>query len=144
MPRQTFLIGLAAMLLVGLSFVASRADSDSTGSAPPASQPATTDPATSDDPHVVSAKLQVYDIRTAIEEFNLDNGRYPTTTEGIKELVYDTSHLKTWHQYLPRVPIDPWGNEYVYRCPGTGDRSFDLYSCGPDGLDQNGGGDNIQ
>jgi type II secretion system protein G len=143
MPKRLFLICFAAALLIGLALTSIRADSDSSAGSSTTTQP-TTDPATSNDPHVVFTKLQLFDIRTAIEEFDLDNGRYPTTTEGIKELVYDTSHLKTWHQYLPRVPIDPWGNQYIYRCPGTGDRVFDLYSCGPDGLDQNGGGDNVQ
>jgi type II secretion system protein G len=132
-------------MLLAFSFTSSRADSDSSAAGSPATQAAaTTDPAASDDRLIVFTHVQVGDLRTAIEEFNLDNGRYPTTAEGLNELVYDTSHLPAWHQYLPHVPRDPWGNAYIYRCPGKGDHAFDVYSCGPSGVDQGGAGDNIQ
>lgn len=41
--------------------------------------------------------------------------------------------------------VDPWGTPYRYRCPGQYNRStFDLYSCGPNKRDENGGGDDIK
>ncbi len=36
-------------------------------------------------------------------------------------------------KYLEDDPIDPWGNEYIYKNPGTDGRRYDLFSKGPDG-----------
>ncbi|MDY7000887.1 MAG: type II secretion system protein GspG, partial [Thermodesulfobacteriota bacterium] len=30
-------------------------------------------------------------------------------------------------------PKDPWGNEYIYRCPGNEGRRYDIISLGADG-----------
>ncbi len=39
---------------------------------------------------------------------------------------------------------DPWGNHYLYRCPGPVHRhGWDLYSLGPNGVDEQGQGDDI-
>jgi general secretion pathway protein G len=66
-----------------------------------------------------------------IEAFRRARGRYPTTEEGLNSLVAGR-FLK------PNSPEgkvrDPWGREYVYRCPGSlHPRSFDLLSYGADG-----------
>lgn len=39
--------------------------------------------------------------------------------------------------------IDQWGHPYIYRCPGKIFRDFDLYSAGPNGRDEEGGGDDV-
>lgn len=36
-------------------------------------------------------------------------------------------------KYLEDDPIDPWGNEYIYKVPGNNGRKYDIYSKGPDG-----------
>lgn len=33
---------------------------------------------------------------------------------------------------MESIPVDPWGTPYVYQCPGTNGRAFDLFSAGPD------------
>ena len=48
---------------------------------------------------------------------------------------------ENWKQYLPKVPKDPWGNDYVYICPGMDDRDYDIISFGEDG-EQGGEGNN--
>lgn len=71
-------------------------------------------------------------------------GRYPTTSEGLEALVKKPANAEGWQQaYLKRdVPLDPWGNEYIYRYPGQyNEDGYDLYSYGPDG--KQGGGDDI-
>jgi general secretion pathway protein G len=46
---------------------------------------------------------------------------------------------KHWKQYLEQMPMDPWGNPYLYLSPGEhGD--FDLFTYGADGQD---GGDGV-
>jgi general secretion pathway protein G len=85
---------------------------------------------------------QVSIFRTAIEKFEVENGRYPTSEEGLQALVTNPANLADWTQAMPKVPLDPWGHAYVYKLATDGS-GYDVYSCGPDGQDQNGGGDNI-
>jgi len=35
-------------------------------------------------------------------------------------------------KYVTRRPKDPWGQEFLYRCPGTSGKAFDIASKGPD------------
>lgn len=80
------------------------------------------------------AKAQIENFGAALDEFRLDNGRYPTTAEGLEALLKAPDGLEKWAgPYLPKaVPKDPWGHEYVYRSPGEhGD--YDLLSYGQDG-----------
>ncbi len=87
----------------------------------------------------LKAKMQIQAIETALKLYKLDNGFYPTTEQGLQALVEPPSVgqlPKNWRQggYLEKgkVPKDPWGNDYVYVCPGVhGD--FDLSSYGADG-----------
>jgi general secretion pathway protein G len=86
---------------------------------------------------VTGARTQIANFETAISAFEIDLGRYPTTTEGLRALVQKpTSDSEGWLQpYMSReeVPKDPWGNEYQYRYPGQyNENSYDLYSVGPD------------
>ena len=86
-------------------------------------------------------------IKTALEIFKDDCGRYPTTAEGWKILIepptYDS--LKNWrgpYLDLSAPPKDPWGCDYVYRFPGVyNTNGYDLYSCGADGISKSSGND---
>ena len=64
--------------------------------------------------------------------------RLPTTAQGLQALVTKPSQApipKNWGQQMKKVPLDPWGQEYSYRFPGTKNTDrFDLISGGPDGL----------
>jgi len=80
-----------------------------------------------------AAKAQIELFGTALDAFRLDTGRYPTTEEGLKALREKPSGVETWSgPYLPKeIPIDPWKNAYVYKCPGeNGD--YDILSYGAD------------
>ena len=87
-------------------------------------------------------------IAMALEMYYLDNGIYPTTEQGLQALIRkpDSPPLPmAWNgPYLKKNSKlkDPWGEAYVYRCPGENNpKSFDLYSLGPDR--QKGGDDDI-
>jgi general secretion pathway protein G len=82
-------------------------------------------------------------IKTALSAFDIDNGRYPTSDEGLQALVTNPANLPEWKGYLSKFPTDPWNHPYVYRCPGSNGKDFDLYSTGPTGQDQQGAGDNV-
>ena len=81
-----------------------------------------------------TAKAQIEMIGTALDAFRLDVGRYPTTQEGLQVLWKDPGNIKKWDgPYLPKpVKADPWGNPYIYKCPGE-HGPYDLYSLGADG-----------
>ncbi len=88
---------------------------------------------------ITNAEAQIESFKTALGQFEMDAGRFPTTAEGLEALVERPSGLREsvqWRRYLDEseVPRDPWGNEYVYRHPGTvNEASYDLFSPGPDG-----------
>jgi general secretion pathway protein G len=75
-------------------------------------------------------------ISMQLRTYEMLNYRMPTTEQGLKALVTQPStepRPRRWKQLMKSVPIDPWGNEYVYRNPGKGGAAFDIYSLGPDG-----------
>ncbi len=79
------------------------------------------------------------DIRRIDEQmkfFYYDNSRFPTTEQGIEALVTQPNdpNIRNWRSggYLESMPMDPWGNPYLYLYPGN-NREFDVYSLGRDG-----------
>jgi len=74
-------------------------------------------------------------IESALKMYKLDNFRYPTTDQGLEALVErpDTAPApENWNRYMDRLPVDPWGNDYLYLHPGRhGD--VDVFSAGPNG-----------
>ena len=80
----------------------------------------------------------------ALEEFEVDCGRFPSTAEGLNALTVRPADIPEakWHPYLKGVPKDPWGHSFVYRCPGLHNTNrFDIYSLGPNGESKSGGED---
>jgi general secretion pathway protein G len=83
-----------------------------------------------------AARTDIANIETALDAFETDTGRFPSTDEGVRVLLERPGNVQNWRgPYLKRgVPVDPWGNPYVYRFPGQHNRDgYDLYSLGPDG-----------
>jgi general secretion pathway protein G len=87
---------------------------------------------------VKAARAQIDALEKALDQFRLDNGRYPTTEEGLKALVERPSTTSKWSgPYLKKaVPLDPWERPYIYKAPGE-HGEYDLSSLGKDG--QSGG-----
>ena len=89
-----------------------------------------------DQARIVKAKVEIKSIENALSQYKLGNFVYPTTDQGLQALVTkpeSDAQIRQWRRYLPNLPIDPWGNEYLYLSPGQyGD--FDVYSLGADGL----------
>ena len=75
-------------------------------------------------------------IATALKLYELDNGTFPTTHQGLKALREESkdSPIPTnWNgPYIDKDPIDPWGNPYVYSSPGKYNIDYDLHSSGKD------------
>lgn len=88
-----------------------------------------------EDSKIKAATGEISLVKTALGMFEIDNGRFPTSEEGLGALVNNPGNLPNWHKTLDTnsTPVDPWGNPYIYRCPGTNGNSYDLLSAGPDG-----------
>ncbi|MCH9807965.1 MAG: type II secretion system major pseudopilin GspG [Alphaproteobacteria bacterium] len=90
-----------------------------------------------------AAQVQIESLKTSLELFYLDVGRYPSTAEGLDGLVAKPSGVSRWSgPYLnkPQVPKTPWGHDYNYRSPGQ-HGAFDLYSLGRDNQEGGSGED---
>lgn len=92
-----------------------------------------------DDARIAEAKVQIKNFETALKLFKLDNGFYPSTEQGLESLIEQPTVGKIPQKYREggyleqkTVPLDPWGNPYLYVSPGIfGD--FDLICYGADG-----------
>lgn len=86
-----------------------------------------------------AAQAQIATLGAALDAYRLDNGRYPTTEQGLGALWQQPTAAprpSTWRgPYLRQAPpADPWGAAFVYRFPGERTpNGFDLSSLGADG-----------
>lgn len=90
-----------------------------------------------DQARITAAQADIQQISNAIQMYKLDNYNYPSTEQGLQALVTKPSgepEAKNWNKegYLSKMPVDPWGNEYLYISPGS-HGPFDISSQGPDG-----------
>jgi general secretion pathway protein G len=88
----------------------------------------------------VKAKLDISSLETALKLFKLDNGFYPSTEQGLQALVEAPTTGTIPKKFPPggylekgKVPKDPWGNDYIYLCPGIHGK-YDISSLGADGV----------
>ncbi|MBN1975468.1 MAG: type II secretion system major pseudopilin GspG [Sedimentisphaerales bacterium] len=91
----------------------------------------------------MKAKVEIRNIQSALALFKNDTTSFPTTSQGLEALISDPG-VKGWKKggYLEgnKIPVDPWGNPYIYLCPGLHGNDYDLESYGKDGED--GGSEN--
>jgi general secretion pathway protein G len=78
------------------------------------------------DASIKAARGDIANYGSVIEHYALDhNGLYP---KQLQELIGGEK------EYVRQLNVDPWGNPYVYECPGKKHpKSYDIYSAGPDG-----------
>jgi general secretion pathway protein G len=91
----------------------------------------------SEEARIAVARADVeLNIPTALKLYELDNGAFPTTEEGINALLSAPGTARNWKgPYVEKKPLDPWGKDYQYKSPGTHRSDFDLYSLGRDGVE---------
>ena len=75
-------------------------------------------------------------LATALKLYELDNGSFPTTSQGLQALLAQPTASpipENWNgPYVEKDPMDPWGNPYIYTSPGRHRPDYDLYSKGKD------------
>ena len=91
-----------------------------------------------DEARIQKAQADFKAIETALKIYRLDNFVYPTTEQGLEALVEASSldpEPRNFKEggYLEELPIDPWGQPYLYLSPGE-HKNVDIYSLGADGL----------
>ena len=88
---------------------------------------------------VGAAQADIKNLGMALGMYETDNGRFPTTDQGLPALLVRPGgqDLPKWKgPYIDQaeLPKDPWGHDYVYLFPGVKHPSgYDLISAGPDG-----------
>jgi general secretion pathway protein G len=84
----------------------------------------------------VAVRADVQAIGTQLKLYESMNGYPPTTEQGLQALVSQPStepRPLRWYQLFKEIPKDPWGNNYIYLCPGRKNPTgYDIYSAGPD------------
>ncbi|MFB0712674.1 type II secretion system major pseudopilin GspG [Buttiauxella noackiae] len=83
------------------------------------------------------AVTDIVALENALDMYTLDNGRYPTTEQGLDALLNKPEAApvpKNYKQngYIKRLPEDPWQNAYQLVSPGE-HGSVDIFSAGSDG-----------
>lgn len=90
-----------------------------------------------DDAKISTTRSQIEMIGSALDAYRLDSSRYPTTEEGLQALwtpPADAGGAARQPYMRKAVPVDPWGNAYIYLSPGeVNPQGYDLLSYGADG-----------
>ena len=81
------------------------------------------------------AKGQIALLESAVDTYRLDVSRYPTTEQGLQALRERPDGIDKWDgPYLRKeLPLDPWGNPYVYESPSE-HGEYAIVSYGADGM----------
>lgn len=88
-----------------------------------------------DQARATAARNDVGALMQALKLYRLDNGQYPSASQGLRALVEKPTAApvpNNWRPYLDRLPNDPWGKPYHYLNPGT-NGEIDVFSLGADG-----------
>ena len=81
------------------------------------------------------AASDIATMSSLLQQYRIDNDRFPTTEDGLNALRVQPSDARNWRgPYTSKaIPVDPWGNEYAYESPGPEDQDFLITSYGEDG-----------
>lgn len=88
---------------------------------------------------MAATKMEIRNIGMALDRYEMENGAFPTTEQGLRALMEKPTSSPTprdWSgPYLKDEPKDPWQQSYQYRRPSQNNLDYDLWSWGPDGKD---------
>jgi general secretion pathway protein G len=87
---------------------------------------------------IAACRNQIEAFRLALQAYYLDNGHYPSESQGLDALwekpITTPLPVKWDGPYTERViQKDPWGSDYVYKNPGDKNLAFTISSYGADG-----------
>ncbi|MBN2704749.1 MAG: type II secretion system protein GspG [Pontiellaceae bacterium] len=80
----------------------------------------------SDKAKISAGKANISTLDTAVSEYQMMNGEYPSSLDQLLDEAKGGPYLKKMN-----IPKDPWGNEFVYSAPGSHNtHSFDISASG--------------
>lgn len=86
---------------------------------------------------VTSTKANLKVLHSAVIQFKLDTGRYPTEEAGLQELIEQPTDVTGWNSggYLQttKLPKDAWGHDFIYQLSPESGKPFVIISYGADG-----------
>ena len=88
-----------------------------------------------DEARVKATRLDIRTLGTALDLYQMDNFRYPSSEQSLEALVKKPTVgtlPPNWKPYVDKLPNDPWGRPYQYANPGV-KGEIDVYSMGADG-----------
>ncbi len=84
---------------------------------------------------VAATKSSIEGLKTTLNMFEINAGRYPTTEEGLRALIEKPADLSDgeWEgPYLEDWPKDAYTEDFIYRSPGEINSDYDIVSKGQD------------
>jgi general secretion pathway protein G len=84
---------------------------------------------------ITATRSQIESFMTALGQYKLDTGIFPTSEQGLIALRVRPGDMAQWAgPYMPKdIPKDPWGHDYVYKFPGDHGDEPEIVSFGADG-----------
>lgn len=86
---------------------------------------------------IITTKANLKILHSAVNQFKMDLGRFPSEDVGLMELIEQPSDVTatTWEPYLEttELPQDGWGHDFIYELYPESGRQFAIRSAGPDG-----------
>ena len=90
-----------------------------------------------DKARATATKANLKMLHSAVIQFKLDTGRYPTEEAGLQELIEQPTDVTGWNTggYLETtsLPKDAWGNDFVYQLLPESGKPFVIISYGANG-----------
>lgn len=84
---------------------------------------------------ITKANLKM--LHSAVNQFRMDTGRFPTEDMGLMELIEQPLDVDKWPEggYLETtdLPRDGWDHEFIYELYPESGKQFAIRSAGPDG-----------
>lgn len=88
------------------------------------------------------ASIDIETLKTDLMMYQSFAGRFSTTEQGLNALLTKPTSPPLpirWYKQIDQTPLDPWGQEYRYECPGKHNPDgYDIYSTGAPGSGPNG------
>lgn len=85
-----------------------------------------------------AAKTQIDSFKIALHSYYIDCGNYPNEAQGLdalweKPIISPVSPSWAGPYMDKEIPLDPWGNSYIYKTLNDKGLAFVIYSYGADG-----------
>jgi general secretion pathway protein G len=90
-----------------------------------------------DQARMTTTKANLKMLHSAVNQFRMDTGRFPTEDMGLMELIEQPLDVEKWPMggYLEttELPRDGWDHEFIYELYPESGKQFTIRSAGPDG-----------